>query len=79
MALEPVYVLCFRMKCLLLTNICDFDQTFMILQQLQCENENKKYSDVFLFFQLGENSKGTDHFPSWEQFSEEQIFKGTVH
>ena len=41
--------------------------------------ENGKFSDLFLFFQPGENSRGTEHFSSWEHFSEEQIFWGNVH
>ena len=56
---------------LLLTTICDFDHNIKILE---CKNEYKKFSDLFLFFQPGQNSKGTDHFPSWKYFSEEQIF-----
>ena len=39
----------------------------------------KKKSVLFFSLQPGENSKGTDHFPSWKDFPEDQIFYGTVH
>ena len=45
----------------------------------KCENENRKYPDLLLFLQQGKNSRGTDHFTSWEKIKKEEIFRGTDH
>ena len=71
MATKPINVLGVRMECLVLIFICDFDQTIMFLE---CKNENRKFSDLFVLFPPGGKLKGTDHFPSWEHFPEEQKF-----
>ena len=45
----------------------------------KCENEKKTFPDLFVFFQQGEISRGTDHFPSSEKIKKEQMFRGTDH
>ena len=62
------------MECLRVTSFSDSDE---IISLFECENENRNYSDLFLFFEPGKIQKEQLTFPAGNIFWRDKYLRNS--